>query len=281
MLFIMNYLKNEYELVSRYLPLVLWTGPKKNEKDEDPFNTMPLDMIRYIFACAKGDLAKIARVSKTWKAIAYNQDFRNGIGLPTEHFLNNDVWKKLPGVDVNEEPHLPLCIYRDAGPKDFLGLVHKTVKIDGVEMKAGPKRLGELAAKLIKGLNQTGFYEYSCEKAINEHQGSETLHWVWIKADATGKGECFSEQEISAKKAGGVVSEYFDTLVCLFLDRIKSEKPEFNWDKNTWIRVADNIGDCRIWICFASSGLYVFSHFRDVYADDSVCVAVARKSIGT
>jgi hypothetical protein len=176
MLFIMSYLKSGNELVSRDLPLVLRT---------DPFNTMPLDTIRYIFACAKGDLATIASVSKTWQAIAYNQDFRNGIGLPTEHFLNNDVWKKLPGVDVNEEPHLPLCIYRDVGPKDFLGLVHKTVKIDGREMKLGPKLLGELAAKLIKGLNQTGFYEHSWEEAINEHQGSKTLdrlYWLaWDK----------------------------------------------------------------------------------------------------
>jgi hypothetical protein len=270
MLFIMSYLKSGNELVSRDLPLVLRT---------DPFNTMPLDTIRYIFACAKGDLATIASVSKTWQAIAYNQDFRNGIGLPTEHFLNNDVWKKLPGVDVNEEPHLPLCIYRDVGPKDFLGLVHKTVKIDGREMKLGPKLLGELAAKLIKGLNQTGFYKRSWKKAINEHQGSKTLHWVWIKADDTGKGECFSKQEISAKKAGGVVSEYFDTLVCLFLDRIKSEKPEFNWDKDTWIRVADKIGELRIWIGFDSSGLNVDTHHD--YALDDVCVAVARKSIGT
>lgn len=275
----MSYLKTRHELFSRDLPLVLWTGSKKNEKDEDPFNTMPLDMIRYIFACAKGDLATIASVSKTWKAIAYNQDFRNGIGLPTEHFLNNDVWKKLPSVDVNEEPHLPLCIYRDVGPKDFLGLVHKTIKIDGKKMKLTPKVLGEQAAKQIKGLNQTGYYKHSWEKAINEHQGSETLHWVWIKADATGKGEGFSEQEISAKKAGGVVSEYFDTLVCLFLDRIKSEKPEFNWDKDTWIRVADKIGDWRIWIGFASSGLYVYDDYG--IADDDVCVAVARKSIGT
>jgi hypothetical protein len=258
---------------------VLWTGPKKNENNEDPCNTMPLDMIRYIFAWAKGDLATIASVSKTWKAIAYNQDFRNGIGLPTEHFLNNDVWKKLPGVDVKEEPYLPLCIYRDVGPKDFLGLVHKTVKIDGVEMKIGPKLLGELAAKLIKGLNQTGFHEHCWPKAINEHQGSETLHWVWIKADATGKGECFSKQKKIAREAGGVVSEYFDTLVCLFLDRIKSEKPEFNWDKDTWIRVADKIGDWRIWIGFASSGLNVRNSPDLDHPRGDVCVAVARNLV--
>lgn len=267
----MNYLKSGYELVSRYLPSVLWMAPKKN-----PFNTMPLDTIRYIFAFANRDLATIASVSKTWKAIAYDQDFRNGIGLPTKHFVNNDVWKKLPGVDVDEAPHLPLCIYKDVEPKDFLGLIHKTVKINGVEMKVGPKLLGELAAKQTKGLNQTGFLEHSWKIAINEHQGSKTLHWVWIKADTIGKGESFSKQENSAKKAGGVVSEYFDTLVSLFLDPIKSE---FNWDRGTWIRVTEKIGEWRIWISFATSGVGVYPN--DDKAVANVFVAVARKSIAT
>jgi hypothetical protein len=44
----MNYLKSRYELINRHLQLVLWTGPKKNENNEDPCNTMPLDMIMKI-----------------------------------------------------------------------------------------------------------------------------------------------------------------------------------------------------------------------------------------
>jgi hypothetical protein len=270
-LYIMTSIAAKSDLNLLSIPL---TGT--SDKKIDVTAVLPVDIIRLIFAFAKEDLVNIARVNKQWKYLVYDNTFRQ---MLNEDFLDNKVYKKL-GVEA-QEPHLPLSIYRDVEPNDLVACVPETIEMGNKEDKLlTPKLIGELAAKHIKGLNKTGYTDDSWDKAIDEDRGTETSHWVWIKAKAVGISESYYKQEITAKNQGGSVSGFRDTLVCLFLERIKSGKPNFNWDGKTWIRVKDKIDAVRIIIGFDPSGL-CFHYMIDRFSDYDVCVAVARKSIGT
>ncbi len=150
--------------------------------------------------------------------------------------------------------------------------------------------MGELAKTPKKG-HATCYEPNAWAAAINEERVVEKSHWFVLDTEAIGKRLHYSEQKDLAeakKTAAGwqkaKVSDLRDTIISLFMEKIRTGKSYFVWDpdyrKSTWISVDAMTEGMRIAVSFAPSGLEV-NTFNAYYPHDYLGVAVARKSIGT
>lgn len=265
---------------------VKWLKSTVNSNDraelkKDPITVLNTEVICLIFTFAKEDLPAIAGVNKSWKEIAYDEGFRKGI-CPTEHFLDNEVYNKLPGVSVAKEPHLPLCIYRDVGADDFLAVIHKNIMLNQKKVDLDLNLISQLAERA------TGFQTWNGNlREFDVRIGSENTHWVHIKKGTVGKdkktqvessfcdNKILNMHKLIARRNGGSISGIRDTLACLIFDRVKTNNSKFNWDPEDSINT-EEVRNCRYVIYFESDGLWPHLPMRHSTISG---VAVARKSV--
>lgn len=270
------------------------TNQYQQPMKRDYISQLPIDVARIIFSLAKTNLPALARVSKKWKELAYDEQLYKMI-VPAQR-IGEEAWKKYIG-DPGKEILLPLCVFKDIESGDgWLTLVPEKVKLtnkDGTitEVEIDPENMGTIVENPKEG-HKTGYHPKSWRKAIEEKIKPEKMHWVWIRKVPIGRGKNFTEQQRLAREQstgnnatnGADISGFLDTIVTVFMEKIRSGESCFSTgpvnDVYTRIRVKDQTKEegIRKALGFDAAGLNVTPYYDT--ANDHVAVVVARKSFG-
>lgn len=144
-------------------------------------SSLPIDVARIIFQNLKSHLPAMAQVSKNWKAIIDDKDFRRII-RPSQAFGTQE-WKEYIGVDAGKEPPLPRRAYGDleneGGLLTFIPEIVKVIE-NGKEVALDNlKAIGNLVNKPKKGFETRyknyGNSIYFWPEAIEEKENSKNL----------------------------------------------------------------------------------------------------------
>ncbi len=265
----------------------------KNPREPCPMRWLPKDVIMIIFSYVKPDFDALALVNRKFRNIVDDKQL-----CTPSSVCDKKEWEEHIGdpVEAPSLPRLPRRIHKDLKEgKCLLTLIPHTIKIITNEDKTPrevlltAKAMGELVKAPKKG-HATCYEPNAWPSVIDEERVIEKSHWFVLETEAIGKGLPYSEQKVLAeakKTATGwqkaKVSDFRDTIISLFIEKIRTGKSYFVWDsdcrKSTWIRVDAMTNYMRIDVSFASSGLYVRTYISS--ATNVVGIAVARKSIGT
>ncbi len=263
----------------------------KNPAEPCPLRSLPKEVIMIIFSYVKPAFPALALVNRKFRNIVDDKQLCTPFSA-----CDKKEWEEHIGDPVEDPPlpRLPRRIHKDLKEgKCLLTLIPHTIKIitneDKTlkEMLLTVKAMGELAKTPKKG-HATFYDPYAWPAAIDEERVIEKSHWFVLDTEPIGKGLDYSEQKALAeakKTAAGwqkaMISDFRDTIISLFMEKIRTGKSYFVWDpdshKSTWIRVDAN--NNRIAVSFAPSGLEVNAVFA--YSPSYLGVAVAWKSIGT
>ncbi len=258
----------------------------------DPFNILPMDVIRIILENLKADLPSVALVCKSWKALADEEDFRKLIRPPQA--FGTKEWQIHIGADAGAEPPLPRRAYGDlekqGGCLTFIPDKVKMPKQNGI-LEDVPLDSLEAIGNLIKKHKmdlEPGYSMNSCKEAIKEKRKPEKPHWVWIKNEIIGENYSYMKQkeianEENKKIPGTHISGLIDIAISIFMEYVRFRKRYFIRDPYnnvyTLVRVKDRTRGWQIGLGFTSDGLDIyrinplFNYF--------IGVALARKYFDT
>jgi hypothetical protein len=292
-----------------------WTGIKSVH------HKLPKEISIEILSLARTHLAECALVSKEWRQMVYDETLYRKI-VPSERF-GTEAWRRYIG-DPGEEPLLPLCIFKDIekGP-GLLTLVPEKVNIisekgTSISVPMNLINIGKLVQNPKEGF-KTGYHSdvssgntqeiigkrYFKDASLEDIQKEaiqdqiskepEKTHWVWINKKAIGKGAwcCPLQRHLAQDESleigstnGSHASKVLDTVVTLFMEKLRTGKSSFNIDENHdfWICVDERylLTIYRV-VSFSNLGLQIRSASpRDpvIGGRDKMAVLAARRSFG-
>ncbi len=156
--------------------------------NQTTFHSLPVDVVRLIFTMNKENLPSFASVCTTWKALLYDNDFRNMM-IPKNIFSSAE-WEKYFHVETEESPELPLCAFVEKGENLFF--IPDKVKIKNVNGEVEELKLDNFNAfqKLVKNAengskiifsNHTIMFLGFVKDNITETRNVDKAHWALIK----------------------------------------------------------------------------------------------------
>ena len=159
-------------------------------------SSLPKDVTHIIFKNLKAELPVVAQVSKNWRGMADDKEFRKLIRRSQAN--GTQEWKEYLGVVVEEESLLPRRAYGDLENEDrdlkdekdigwcVLTFIPKNFRVTddkGVIKEINLENLiafTDLAKHPKKG-NSLVYSNSTWKEAIEEKRTLQNSHWVWIK----------------------------------------------------------------------------------------------------